>query len=374
MPEGHHQNFLYLLKLLYLFGIDITEKNECKSKKSYINVMFNRTVCFLIFLNHFLSFLFIDIKLTGIHFMFVLARKLVEFSSIVLWVSLYKNRRNLCNLINTFNDAVKEFAIQPSKSLKIFSIIWLLLILTLGSSSFVESSFEAPYIEYLNYYTLGLYQDNQHINYYILYAVMIIYYFYVYVFHAIISIFYVSLCELGQKLLQKHLEKLKAGETNKIIFIQSKRDFIFDDYKRILRILHMIEDTMGFMVFILQVQNLCCMFNLLILFGAVEETFYLQTKRLIMTFVGTYASISFLVVSVYAWRVNETDKCIKRYGMEMQNGNLARVCMSNCNSCPGNAFVLTGWGFFDFDKRFVLSTIGNLLTYTLLIVQFNRQS
>lgn len=364
MPEVYHQNFLYFLKLLYLFGIDST---DCNSKKSYFNVMFNRTVCFLIFFNFFVTFLYIDIKLTGIDFMFVFARKLVEISTIVLWFSLYKNRRNLCDLINTFNAAAKEFAIQPSKSLKIFSIIWLLLILALGSSSFVESSSESRYIEYLNYYTLGLYQDNQHVNYYLLYTIMIIYYFYVYVFHAIISIFYVSLCELGQKLL---LDKLKAGETNKILFIQSKGAFIFDDYKRILRVLQMIEDTMGFIVFILQVQNLCCMFNLLIQLGAAEGTSYLKTKKWIMTFVGTYASISFLVVSVYAWRLNETNKCIKRHCIEIS----ARICMSNCNNCPGNAFVLTGWGFFDFDKRFVLSTIGNLLTYTLLIVQFNRQS
>lgn len=369
MAKVHQKNLLHFLKLLYLFGIDSI---ECKNRKSYINVMFNRCVCFLVFLNYFLTFLYIDIQLTGIEFMFVFARKLVEFSTIVLWFSLYKNRRNLCDLINNFNEATKEFAVQPSKSLTIFSIIWLLLILALGSSSFVESSSESLYTEYLKYYTLGLYQDNHLINYYILYPVMIIYYFYVYVFHAIISILYVSLCELGHKLLQKHLEKLKAGETNKIIFIQSKIDFIFVDYKRILRVLQMIEDTMGFIVFILQVQNLCCMFNLLIQFGAVEGTSYLKTKKWIMMFVGTYASISFLAVSVYAWRVNETDKCIKRYCREMQDENSDRVSMSNCNTCPGHAFVLTGWGFFDFDKRFVLSTIGNLLTYTLLIVQFNK--
>lgn len=368
--KRHFQTFRLLSTLFFLYGLNIGDVRKNGLKKSRRSIYLFRTILLIAFANHLCTFFYIDIRLERPSFMIQFARKIVEFSTIILWYYLLVNCNNLFLLSKRFCQSLQEFVASSSTRAAVICAIWIFLVQVTLPLSFLQTTSEDNYTLYLKYYTLGLIWKDHSTNYVLLWIMSSAYYFYVYTFHACVSAFYIYFCVLGHDILKKHLKEIENRHKYKIFLIVAYRRCMIHKYDEILKTLQNLEDVMGFATFILQLQNLCCMFNLLVQVGAMQGNYSTKLARDKMIFAGIYATISFFATSIFAVRVHEIDKKIRKNKTRSQEGHNTKLNDHTANCCSQRAFVLTGWGFFNFDKKFVLSAVGNLITYTLLIVQF----
>ncbi|GIY63059.1 uncharacterized protein CDAR_563831 [Caerostris darwini] len=120
-----------------------------------------------------------------------------------------------------------------------------------------------------------------------------------------------------------------------------------------------------------------CIFFAIIVTDPFKKTKNSYWMKSISLYVG-FISVSFVCVTSAASRIHEADRKAK----EVQEAMLKNVLSSSeknyrkellflfvvQNSKP---FTLSAWGFFNFNKGAILSTIGSILTYSLLIEQID---
>ncbi|GIX71349.1 uncharacterized protein CEXT_183771 [Caerostris extrusa] len=113
-------------------------------------------------------------------------------------------------------------------------------------------------------------------------------------------------------------------------------------------------------------------------FQKTKNSYWMKSISLYVGFISMRALVSFVCVTSAASRIHEADRKAK----EVQEAMLKNVLSSSeknyrkellllfvvQNSKP---FTLSAWGFFNFNKGVILSTIGSILTYSLLIEQID---
>lgn len=177
------QTFQLLSKLFYLYGLNIADVLKDEIEKPGRKIYLLRAIFLFVFVNHF-CFFFIDIKLEGPSFIIAFARKIVEFSSIILWYYLFINCNNMFQLSREFFQSMGEFGVFSSKRVVIICAVWIFIVQAIGLTSFLKTTPEEKYSLYLDYYTLGLIWKDHSMNYPLLWIILTLYYFYVNTFHA----------------------------------------------------------------------------------------------------------------------------------------------------------------------------------------------
>ncbi|GFR16487.1 hypothetical protein TNCT_301401, partial [Trichonephila clavata] len=97
-----------------------------------------------------------------------------------------------------------------------------------------------------------------------------------------------------------------------------------------------------------------------------------------LVFSAMLGLIGFLLLSISASDIHEADKMAKRINSELCKEEWLyhkRKCISEWIPLPftdsERAFKLSRWNLFFFTRNFILSAFGNLLTYTLLLLQLD---
>ncbi|GIY05410.1 uncharacterized protein CDAR_462941 [Caerostris darwini] len=152
-------------------------------------------------------------------------------------------------------------------------------------------------------------------------------------------------------------------------------------YESTVRILKSVERVMSFPIFLVAITDCTNMFNGFLWldpFKQIKNISSYNKHSLSTLFMSLRAVASFLCVSLAASGVHEAIKS----SQEVQKQILTRLLASGIErnskdmlllfvSSSSSPFCLTGWGFFHFTKGFVLTAIGSILTYSLLILQID---
>ncbi|KAF8794567.1 hypothetical protein HNY73_002538 [Argiope bruennichi] len=191
----------------------------------------------------------------------------------------------------------------------------------------------------------------------------------------VVTILFVILCYMSRKILLMHCsEKPKLMALSKTGFYENKLKQHFIKYWCAMKVLNSVEQEFAFPVFLLQVNDLMGIFTFLIRYGGYDPGFTVS-KAGPAAFTAVRSILSFLVISVAASSVHLADERVKRAdedlwyillcrGSIMKNNQMGISVVINKKS-----FAFSAWGCFRFTKSYILSAVGCLLTYSLLIIQ-----
>ncbi|GBL82314.1 hypothetical protein AVEN_174932-1 [Araneus ventricosus] len=151
-------------------------------------------------------------------------------------------------------------------------------------------------------------------------------------------------------------------------------------HELLMKALKTFERTMSLPIFLIGIGDCIAMFYSFVKldpFHQSGERWFLEHYTFWLYLATLRAVLSFLCVSLAASRVHEACKNTKDVQEEMIKMVIASdhkhkkellLLLVSHNSPP---FTLSAWGFFHFDRGMVLSAIGSILTYSLLILQLD---
>ncbi|GFY34319.1 uncharacterized protein TNCV_2506221 [Trichonephila clavipes] len=165
----------------------------------------------------------------------------------------------------------------------------------------------------------------------------------------------------------------KLTTENEVFFKRNVENF-FIKYREILDTLYSIEEEFSFPVFVMQVTDLVGLYAFLVRFASYDPNYALSYSGA-ATFMAVRAILSFFCVCSAAAAVHDADEKAKRCNEEMWQRILAAGFTLKAEKATillaskDKPFAFTSWGCFRLTKRFILSAVGSILTYSLLITQ-----
>lgn len=290
---------------------------------------------------------------------------------LLLWITIFHARYKISSLCNKIVSLENDLGMVQETNIVRFCIAWLITI-------YLASIFLAiyPYDEERYYKSLKhLFPGTSYINnsgaFYAAVPLYIISKVYTHVFPTAFAVFYIILCERLQLILLKYVKKIRE-----ITFYKVKTDDFdqcWNRYSNIIMVLQYFELIMSFPVFIVAFMDAQGIFIGLLLCMTNIEQFESVTKPSIF-FSNLQNLVNLCAILFYASGVNERDTLARRSNVQLL-GRCSSVDilsldkkinrLSASNEPP---FVLTGWGFFKFTRTFILSALGCIMTYALLII------
>ncbi|GBN33220.1 hypothetical protein AVEN_124245-1 [Araneus ventricosus] len=307
----------------------------------------------------------------------ILARKIPDVIAFLIWLILSSKRRLISDLLNDTSYLQKNF---KTKSL----FVWVNFgaIVTIAVPTMSWFTVTLPFDEngcrsLLEYYTLGLFDLPQSQNCKIVYFIMAWNQFAVYTLRACVVVLYVILCCLMKKLLNAHSESGWQKILNRSTLMDynyfhqylAKHDHIIDALKS-------LEKILSFPIFLIQIIECFTIFYRFVIrdYGAKQS--WVKNFSIGIVFDSTLSLVSFLCVSFAASSVHEASKNAKDVQEKMLKQILASGQQRNSHELlllfvthTNPPFTLSAFGFFYFTKGMILSAIGSVLTYSLLIIQ-----
>ncbi|GFT45003.1 uncharacterized protein NPIL_650171 [Nephila pilipes] len=152
----------------------------------------------------------------------------------------------------------------------------------------------------------------------------------------------------------------------------------FSTFRRIIYAMNEADDAMSFIVFFTYVTCISCFFNTLSIFLSKDSIYghpYL-TAEMAVTFM--FSVLIFITMTVSAAEVSTTGERLKHRVMCISDivmqRNLPTDALMNFTILTDNIksadISMTGWGMFTITRGFVLTTVGVLITYGVLLFQF----
>lgn len=188
--------------------------------------------------------------------------------------------------------------------------------------------------------------------------------------HAALTIMYASVSYFCSQLIKEcgnHLQSESVHGQCVANFMRS--------YGRVHTFVLRIEESLSFQILFLSASNffeLFSLFSRILGFTPVRQIY--QVGNFVSSFLS---SLSFLVIAVFASRVDTQDGVLRRVS-KMAAFNLS--LSKNTQPCgelltrfmeSRERLTLTAFGLFQFTRSFLLGSSGVLLTYNLLIVQID---
>ncbi|GBN88080.1 hypothetical protein AVEN_257817-1 [Araneus ventricosus] len=372
-----------LRNIMFLFGVD-TDKNSriSSSKTAKLCSAYQRfmSVLWIIYFLHFVAITFLyEIRSPVADFRESISRKFGDAIAFLLWLTLKSRCQRISDILNdilhlgsSLNVAFKQI------SDKIGALVAVGVPLTIWVSVFVELE-ERECKSVLTYFSFNYSYVGEGYNCKIAWIAMLSYQFATYTLRTCLAVLYVILCFHYNKLLHK-LSKIPYKVSD--ISVHSSIRYHFITYESIIKALKSFENTMSLPIFLIEIGDCIAMFYCFVKmdpFHQSEERWFLKNYSLSGQFFALRAVLSFLCVSLAASRVHEACKNTKDIQEEMMKKIIVSdekhkkeflLLLVTHNSPP---FTLSAWGFFYFDRGLILSAIGSILTYSLLILQLNTK-
>ncbi|GBN87552.1 hypothetical protein AVEN_233592-1 [Araneus ventricosus] len=372
-----------LKNIMFLFGVD-TDKNSriSSSKTAKLCSAYQRfmSVLWIIYFLHFVAVTFsYEIRSPATDFRESISRKFADVIAFLLWLTLKSRCQRISDLLNDILHLGRSLNVAFKQIWdKIGAFVTVGVLLTIWVSTNVEFE-ERECKSVLAYFSFNYFYVGEGYNCKIVCITMLFYQFATYTLRTCLAVLYVILCFHYSKLLHK-LSKIPYKVSDSSVPNSIRYHFI--TYESIIKALKSFENTMSLPIFLIEIGDCIAMFYCFVKmdpFHQSEERWFLKNYSLSGQFFALRAVLSFLCVSLAASRVHEACKNAKDVQEEMMKKLIASdeehkkeflLLLVTHNSPP---FTLSAWGFFYFDRGLILSAIGSILTYSLLILQLNTK-
>ncbi|GFR25715.1 uncharacterized protein TNCT_631351 [Trichonephila clavata] len=179
---------------------------------------------------------------------------------------------------------------------------------------------------------------------------------------------------MSRKILTRHAALGSKLTIENEVFCKRNVENYFVKYREILDTLYSIQEELSFPVFVMQVTDLVGLYAFLMRFASYDPNYAFSYIGSAM-FMAVRAILSFFSVCSAAAAVHDADEKAKRRNEEMWQRTLAAGFTLKTEKAAillvlkDKPFAFTSWGCFRLTKQFILSAIGSILTYSLLITQ-----
>lgn len=368
---------LAIRKLMFIFGVDVLEN---RSKRTKLRVIYQKLCSFvwMFFLLHSLaSFLINDVPYFGAFDKAILKKKFNQIYSVVLWYILNRRADQIVLMIrDIFSLAVTLRVRKPVWFIRMSTfavaagslVYWFASVILFSENRCINA------IQYITFGSKGLPFGK---NCKLFYLIRFLRSRLQMDLEMSVSTIYMILCIVARRLLNFHSEKAKALNSKSCSCMREPNlKGHFEEYHRIVKALKSIESTMSFPIFLVLLNNLVDMFSLILQMDPFNSgRSFLRVFKIGVYVKSFFSLICFLGVSLSAAGVTAEDKKSQEENVDIlrhfesngvKNGreNFHLLWYMTCSK----PFTLSAGGFFNFTRGFVLSTIGSVLTYSLLIL------
>lgn len=363
-------------KVMFISGVNVLENTT--NRWSKFRVLYQKLcpILWLLLLTHSLaSFFTFDIS-SPQSVKAVLSRKFNDLNNIVLWYALMTRSDQILLVIQeTFSLLFK---------LKVKNPVWLIRFSTmavLASPIVCWLGAVLPFSEMecmsmMKYYSLTNTSLTFGKNCLGIFPVMLVHSYSVQNLQISVVAVYTIICFIIRRLLNVNSDRaMRAITKNNPLMRQQDVKRYFDTYDKIINTLKSIENVMRFPIFLVHINDLVNMFE-----GFVQmDPFNTGSSHSMSFLIGKlvnsfYSLLSFLWVSLSAASVNVADENAQDVNREVLK-HVQSIGMDESilvwYTSYSHPFTLSAWGFFHFTKGFVLSAIGSVLTYSLLLISIN---
>ncbi|KAF8786125.1 hypothetical protein HNY73_007887 [Argiope bruennichi] len=366
---------------MFIFGVDI-EKNSKSSnnKAAKLRSMYQKliSIMWIMFLLHPIAITFsYEIRSSKTDFKETLSRKFPIVIAFALWCTLRSRHREIRNSLTNIHYLGNNLSV-------VFETVWtkIGLAVTVGVPLLMWLSVSIPFVEnncqkMMTYFSFNYSYVPESYNCVVLCIAMLFYNLGVYALSTSFAVFYVILCFHLSKLLHKFSKITSRNLEDK--GCSAIRHHLVT-YESLTQTLKSFESTMSFPIFLIQMSDCIVMFYSFVKldpFHQSGERWFLKHYTFSLYFMALKAVASFLCVSLAATRVHEACRVIKDEQEEMlklviispdMHEKELLLLLVNHNSPP---FTLSAWSFFSFNRGMIMSAVGSILTYSLLILQLD---
>ncbi|GFU47320.1 uncharacterized protein NPIL_82081 [Nephila pilipes] len=363
---------------MFIFGLDIRNKGDVVKKR---HSFYKKTLSFfwILYIVHTLI-TFITDGIQHFHRLIsTVTRKSNDIIAFLIWIVMKTKENKVYNLLqhlkclrNISDVKLHFFWIWLSGGV-IFAaplLAWLSLILFLE-----EKNCQSLVL----YYSLRLFSVHEGYNCLVSSAVSLFSNFAKYALRTSVTVLYITVCCVLQNLLNRHSEMGMKKIKKNISPIDQKYCINYiDSYKHIIEISNIFEKVMSLPIFLITIGDCTGMFYGFLKFeeSKGQKGIYFESFEFTILFIALRSLISFLCVTFAASSVHESsvkakivqEKMTERLlisGQKKDNKELLLLFLAQ-NKSP---LILSAWGFFNFTRSLVLSVLGVVLSYSLLITQ-----
>lgn len=374
-----------IITILFIFGVDLKQTRRPGSKESKLRCIYQKIMALIWMLSlvHMaVTFVTVDIVLHKVA-KSMLARKLSDFNAFALWITLVTRRRMITSTVN-------DFFLLPTFKFKsvlasLITIVIIFVVPVIGWMSLAVDFTESACMLFMEYILFQTSNVPKGYNCLALQPILLIYNIAIYTLRTAFSGFYVMLCYMLRYVICNYVKSVrKRLSCRKTQFSLRDINQCFKTYDAAITVLKSMEKSMSFPIFLVQISDLISLFWGFILFDPLgqkkDNQGAFESYQTAMVFVFLRALVSFLCVSLAASSVHEADKAAKEVNEEalkrvilFEGGRkenfeeFTALCILNQNQ----PITLSAGGFFYFTKGMVLSAVGSVLTYSLLLLQIN---
>ncbi|GFU47319.1 uncharacterized protein NPIL_82071 [Nephila pilipes] len=379
LPNTYFHLFFVIIKVMFMFGLDIRNKEDIMIRRHSFYQKILSLFWVLYFVHTIITIITDDIYQTPT-INSLIARKSNDVIAFLIWIVMKTRENKVHNLLQhmnylrTISDVkLHSFWIWFSVGLTfaIPLLAWLSLILFLD---------ETYCSSLASYYSLHLFSVPEGYSCLVSSVALLFSHTAIYALRTSVTVLYITICFFLRNLLNRHSEMgLKNIEKNTNPIDQKYCENYIDLYKHIIEISNIFEKVMSLPVFLITIADCMGIFYGFLKFEESKEPkkIYLVSYRFGILYIILRSLVSFLFVTFAASSVFESsvnaktvlEKLTERLlisGQKKDNKELLLLFLAQ-NKSP---LILSAWGFFNFTRSLVLSVLGVVLTYSLLMMQF----
>ncbi|GFT21444.1 uncharacterized protein NPIL_426631 [Nephila pilipes] len=375
-------------KIAFICGLDITSVEKIQDSKAFskLKLIYQKLVsmCWIIY-----TFCTIGSIITGDILTTTLqsvngkiARRSIDVSAFLIWSVMTIRKKQVSHLLH---DVENLRNIKDTQIPKLWIVTGVIVIIVVPFAAWMSMTipfrdeYNCRQIVKLHLSGFDLFKDGNNCN--ALFIVIFFRQFFSYTLRTAITVIYVIICCSLRNALNANSElgiHRVADPDAEIGFVYFKS--YLQTHERILRVLKSFEKTMSLPIFLITSSDFMA-----VIYGVVRLdplNNLPEYKSLIIKyipaiiFVSLRGMVSFLCINLAASEVHEASKKAR----DIQKDMLKRILISGDKSDiqelvpfsvlhSNSPFVLSAWGIFCFTKGLFLSVFGNVLTYSLLIMQ-----
>ncbi|GFU47327.1 uncharacterized protein NPIL_82111 [Nephila pilipes] len=378
VPNTYFHLFFVITKVIFIFGLDIrNNEDNVKRRQSFYQKILSLFWIFY-FVHTIITIITDDIQhIPSINS--IIARKSNDIIAFLIW-SVMKTRENkIHNLLQHMNHLRSTSDIKLHTFWIWFSggviftvplLAWLSLILFLDEKN-------CQYL--LMYYRLHLFNIPKGYKCRVSSVPLLFSHSTMYALRTSVTVLYISICCLLRSLLNRHSEMgTKKIEKKTSAIDQKYCENYIDSYKHIIEISSTFEKVMSLPVFLITIGDCLGMVYGFLKFEESKgpDGKYLINFRFGILYIALRSLVSFLSVTFFASSVHESSMHAKIVQQKLteqlltsrqkrDNKELLLLFLAQ-NNPP---LTLSAGGFFNFTRNLVLSVLGTVLTYSLLMMQ-----
>lgn len=390
--RGIVSDFQILFKVLRAAGLTIQLSNK-KPKCKFCTAIFEHTINLMALFVTFVNFFFWQKRYSSLtlHFTTILTIFLALSVRFVLYLSRGQIPRMVRNLIYLYQDIMRN---KPHKSVKKPILVGCFTILVLTAMASILDGYRIyidqakgehsiTFIIELND-TDGTYQRWM---YYLFMFLVPVKMYFAYGVSVLILIFCCSVFTIVRRIISAFYDSIKrySRESSRVMLTNKMLSSYLSFYNRITQCIAEIDQVLSPCVLLLYGLMISGQFyTLTVLISEDTERTSLTTvlHNLIVFFLTTAA---FLVVTLTASKITEVSEDIKRSLQKLSenvtsndeiifSGNgISNTYLILLSTLNGSHLSFTGWKMFNINRSFILTTMGVMISYGVIIVQIGRK-